>query len=146
MVARQTRILARPAGPARLAGAGALLCIALVACGPPEPSLQQVMFQIDWEDKALAQALHAGEDPAPAAPRVAALTRLMQDPAFARYTTKARFVGSAAEFESQRQASVALLAALERAVASGERAAAIDAYRPMRAACELCHQHFRPGL
>ena len=128
-----------------LAGAEALLCLALAACGPPEPSLQQVMFKMDWEDKALAQALQAG-DLAPAAQHVAALSRLMQDPAFARHTTKSRFVGDAAGFESRRRASTALLETLGRAVASGDPDAAIDAYRPMRADCDVCHEHFRPGL
>lgn len=120
--------------------------LALAACGDEAPrySLQQVMYQIEFEEQAMRQAAFGG-DLAGVLEAGSEIRRWMRDPAVERFLQRPNLPKDRAAFE-ELQAYFdgkldELLGKAERGDIDGVRAA----YGGMRMSCDVCHRDFRPG-
>lgn len=128
---------------------GPLLCagaLALAACGDRTPrySLQQVMYQIDFQEKALRQAAF-DQDLAGVQAAGNEIRRWMQDPAFERYLARPDLPKDRAAFEELRAHFDGKLDELLGMAERGDDAGVRASYGGMRMSCDICHRDFRPS-
>ena len=127
----------------------ALLLVAhALGCGDPAPlyTLQQVMYQVDYLDKAVAAALARPDGAAEALAKAEELARWTKDPAVEAYTGTRKFSGDPASFARQRADFDAALERLLAALRGSQLEPARAAHAGLRAACDACHAEFRPQL
>jgi len=125
----------------------ALFAAAFAACGKSEPrlSLQMVMYQIDFEEKAMREAAFGG-DLAGVVRSGGEIQRWMGDPAFERYLARPNLPGEPAAFAELKAYFAGTLDEVLGMARSGDRDGVRGAYGRMRMACDVCHRDFRPGL
>ncbi len=118
------------------------------ACGESAPryTLQQVMYQVDYLDKALTVALQNASPQGEATRRAEELAHWWQDGAFTRHLESAKFTGDRASFAARQADFARILGELSGALATGDMQAAGAVHERLRASCDACHAEFRPQL
>ena len=118
------------------------------ACGESAPTytLQQVMYQVDYLDKALAVALQNPGGASEAAQKVDELAGWWKDGAFARQLESSKFSGDRGSFSARRKDFDGILTELGSALGTGDLATAQAVHARLRATCDACHAEFRPEL
>jgi len=118
----------------------------LSACGGEEGyTLQQVMYQVEYEEQAIEAALETG-DLATVASSATAMGRWCADPSFAAEVQTRSFTGDADQFLALRADFLGRIDRLASAASSGDAALTMQGYAALRMACEVCHARFRPEL
>ncbi len=128
-----------------LLAALSVVCLIVLACGERKPryTLQQVMVEIDYRDKALMKQL---ADPTAALINARKIEEWMRDPSVERHLSKKVRAEDRALFGDFRRDFDLHLAAVIQSAEARDVPGIHTAYARMHMRCELCHKKFRPGL
>jgi hypothetical protein len=125
-----------------------VLALLAAACGESAPryTLQQVMYQVDYLDKAILAALEQPEGAVAGKQKTSELVYWWQEAPFEQHLGSVRFRGDRASFEAKRGQLASVLNDLEAAFGAGDLALARAVHARLRATCDACHAEFRPEL